>query len=148
MRGTNVSWYRYNYHGSNSRAICAIPARYDAFSDNPFILDSVVTAGLYPNVAYRSPTLKHLITGAKLEPAYFHPSSINYDRLKDHFSTPWFIYNSMVKSSRVYLSETHAIGQYPLLLFGRDLAIEVCFLIICIQGTLPGFIFLLVYFHS
>eukprot|EP00057_Strongylocentrotus_purpuratus_P032350 XP_787344.2 PREDICTED: ATP-dependent RNA helicase Dhx29 [Strongylocentrotus purpuratus] len=104
----------------------------DAFpltASNTALLKSVLTAGMYPNVAkttYDAPAhgMKddEIVCRADTTkgPVTVHPSSVNR-----HLGTNgWMLFSERVKLSRVYIRESSLITPYPLLLFGGEIAVH------------------------
>lgn len=88
-------------------------------SDNLRVLQAVICAGLYPNVA-KGMFGKHLRlkrystkTDRRVE---LHPKSVNAN-IKV-FDTQWFVYYTKIRSSKVYLHDVTPVYPIPLILFG------------------------------
>eukprot|EP00057_Strongylocentrotus_purpuratus_P033896 XP_793172.4 PREDICTED: ATP-dependent RNA helicase DHX29 [Strongylocentrotus purpuratus] len=104
----------------------------DAFpltASNTALLKSVLTAGMYPNVAkttYDPPAhgMKddEIVCRADTTkgPVTVHPSSVNRNLGTDG----WMLFSERVKLSRVYIRESSLITPYPLLLFGGEIAVH------------------------
>ncbi|KAG0310074.1 ATP-dependent RNA helicase dhx29 [Linnemannia gamsii] len=85
---------------------------------------------MYPKVMLRNDTLKAYVTGPKQETVYIHPSSVNFAKGGASAAatgpdvSPWFVFNSLVKSSRMYVWESCRVSQFPLVLFGGELSVK------------------------
>ncbi|KAG0235609.1 hypothetical protein BGW41_000710 [Actinomortierella wolfii] len=118
--------------------LCPILPEYNYNSWSIPVVNAAITAGMYPKVMMQSlegPS-KGYTTGVRQDTVWIHPSSVNSSkssgRSKDagfasagsNGSSPWFVYNSLIKSTRMYVWESCRIGQFPLVLFGGDLEIK------------------------
>lgn len=91
------------------------------------ILNAVLTAGLYDNVArvVYTPSVDVLERVActvetPQGKAQVHPSSVNR-MLQTH---GWLLYQEKVKYTKIYLRDTTLISPFPMLLFGGDIDIQ------------------------
>ncbi|KAH6933805.1 hypothetical protein HPB50_018284 [Hyalomma asiaticum] len=88
-------------------------------SDNLKVLQAVICAGLYPNVAKghfaRSKRLMSFSTKTDKK-ASLHPKSVNVGAMG--FDTQWFVYYTKIRSTRTYLHDITPVYPIPLLLFG------------------------------
>lgn len=88
-------------------------------SDNLKVLQAVICAGLYPNVAKgQFAKNKRLVrcstkTDAK---AALHPKSVNVSECG--FDTQWFVYYTKIRSTKTFLHDVTPVYPIPLLLFG------------------------------
>ncbi|KAG0380585.1 ATP-dependent RNA helicase dhx29 [Mortierella sp. AD032] len=103
---------------------------YNVYQRSIPVLNAAITAGMYPKVMLRNDALKAYVTGPKQETVYIHPSSVNFAKggasavATGPDVSPWFVFNSLVKSSRMYVWESCRVGQFPLVLFGGELAVK------------------------
>ncbi|KAL1440709.1 hypothetical protein MTO96_009257 [Rhipicephalus appendiculatus] len=88
-------------------------------SDNLKVLQAVICAGLYPNVAKgvfaRNKRLVRCSTKTD-EKTSLHPKSVNVGA--NGFDTQWFVYYTKIRSTRTYLHDITPVYPIPLLLFG------------------------------
>ncbi|XP_037514707.1 uncharacterized protein LOC119391104 [Rhipicephalus sanguineus] len=88
-------------------------------SDNLKVLQAVICAGLYPNVAKgifaRSKRLMRCSTKTDAKTS-LHPKSVNVGAAG--FDTQWFVYYTKIRSTRTYLHDITPVYPIPLLLFG------------------------------
>ncbi|KAF9331170.1 hypothetical protein BG006_005964 [Podila minutissima] len=112
-------------------AFCPVVPEYNQHQRSIPVLNAAITAGMYPKVMFRSDTLKAYVTGPKQETVWIHPSSVNFTKggvaasgPTGPDSSPWFAFNSLVKSSRMYVWESCRVGQFPLVLFGGELNVK------------------------
>jgi len=110
---------------------CPVIPEYNIYERSIPVLNAAITAGMYPKVMMRNDTLKAYVTGSKQEMLWIHPSSVNHTKggasgaVTGPDVSPWFVYNSLVKSSRMYVWESCRVGQFPLVLFGREMLVKV-----------------------
>ncbi|KAG0229491.1 ATP-dependent RNA helicase dhx29, partial [Mortierella sp. GBA43] len=117
-------------HEQYSRRIqfCPVIPEYNVYERSIPVMNAAIAAGMYPKVMMRND--KGYVTGSKQETLWIHPSSVNHAKggvggaAVGPDVSPWFVYNSLVKSSRMYVWESCRVGQFPLVLFGRELAIK------------------------
>ncbi|KAF9103570.1 ATP-dependent RNA helicase dhx29 [Mortierella sp. GBA35] len=111
-------------------SFCPVIEEYNVYQRSIPVLNAAITAGMYPKVTMRNDTLKAYVTGPKQETVYIHPSSVNFTKggaaaaATGPDVSPWFVFNSLVKSSRMYVWESCRVGQFPLVLFGGELAVK------------------------
>ncbi|KAF9310916.1 hypothetical protein BG003_007951 [Podila horticola] len=112
-------------------SFCPVIPEYNQHQRSIPVLNAAITAGMYPKVMFRSDTLKAYVTGPKQETVWIHPSSVNFTKggvaasgPTGPDSSPWFAFNSLVKSSRMYVWESCRVGQFPLVLFGGELNVK------------------------
>ncbi|XP_071942254.1 ATP-dependent RNA helicase dhx29-like [Antedon mediterranea] len=108
-------------------------------TENIQLLKSVLTAGLYPNVAKINfkPSVNPLDKDEKLAMvdtakggAVLHPASVN-KKIACH---GWMVFLEKVKQSRVFLRDSTLISPYHLLLFGGGLSIQHRERIVSVDG--------------
>ncbi|KAF9429911.1 hypothetical protein BGZ94_009026 [Podila epigama] len=112
-------------------SFCPIIPEHNQHQRSIPVLNAAITAGMYPKVMLRSDLLKAYVTGPKQETVWIHPSSVNFTKggvaASGNYGpdlSPWFAFNSLVKSSRMYVWESCRIGQFPLVLFGGELSVK------------------------
>ncbi|KAG0346255.1 hypothetical protein BG004_002057 [Podila humilis] len=115
-------------------SFCPVIPAYNQHQRSVPVLNAAITAGMYPKVMFRSDSLKSYVTGPKQESVWIHPSSVNFTKGGAATTTtgrqigaeasPWFVFNSLVKSSRMYVWECCRVGQFPLVLFGGELSVK------------------------
>ncbi|KAF8946016.1 hypothetical protein BGZ47_001510 [Haplosporangium gracile] len=111
-------------------SFCPVIEQYNTHQRSIPVLNAAITAGMYPKVMLRNDTLKAYVTGPKQETVYIHPSSVNFAKGGASAAatgpdvSPWFVFNSLVKSSRMYVWESCRVGQFPLVLFGGELSVK------------------------
>ncbi|KAF9108800.1 ATP-dependent RNA helicase dhx29 [Mortierella sp. AM989] len=111
-------------------SFCPVIPEYNTYQRSIPVLNAAITAGMYPKVMMRNDTLKAYVTGPKQETVWIHPSSVNFAKggaaaaATGPDVSPWFIFNSLVKSTRMYVWESCRIGQFPLVLFGGELSVK------------------------
>nr|XP_037281497.1 LOW QUALITY PROTEIN: ATP-dependent DNA/RNA helicase DHX36-like [Rhipicephalus microplus] len=88
-------------------------------SDNLKVLQAVICAGLYPNVAKgsfnKSKRLMRCSTKTDAKTS-LHPKSVNVG--ENGFDTQWFVYYTKIRSTRTFLHDITPVYPIPLLLFG------------------------------
>ncbi|KAF9936561.1 hypothetical protein BGZ65_002286 [Modicella reniformis] len=115
---------------SHRVSFCPVLAEYNTYQRSIPVVNAAIAAGMYPRVMMRNDPLKAYVTGSKQEIVFIHPSSVNHIKggaaaaVTSSDVSPWFVYNSLVKSSRMYVWECCRVGQFPLVLFGGELAIK------------------------
>ncbi|VDH96114.1 ATP-dependent RNA helicase DHX36 [Mytilus galloprovincialis] len=96
-------------------------------SDNIGLVKAVICAGLYPNVAKltnvprsmeKSPNLT-LHDGQKVAA---HPKSVNAN--EKVFMSKWFVYHTIMKTSKIWVYDMTGISPYALLFFGGKISTE------------------------
>ncbi|VDI08111.1 Hypothetical predicted protein [Mytilus galloprovincialis] len=96
-------------------------------SDNIGLVKAVICAGLYPNVAKltnvprsmeKSPSLI-LHDGQKVAA---HPKSVNAN--EKVFMSKWFVYHTIMKTSKIWVYDMTGISPYALLFFGGKISTE------------------------
>ncbi|KAG0323991.1 ATP-dependent RNA helicase dhx29 [Dissophora globulifera] len=111
-------------------SFCPVIPEYNVYQRSIPILNAAITAGMYPKVMMRNDALKAYVTGPKQETVWIHPSSVNFAKggaaaaATGPDVSPWFVFNSLVKSTRMYVWESCRVGQFPLVLFGGELSIK------------------------
>lgn len=94
-------------------------------SDNLGLVKAVICAGLYPNVAkiekvprtaFKTPVLS-LSDGKRIA---VHPKSVN--AAAKQFSSKWFVYHTMIKTTKIWLHDMTGISPYALLFFGGKIS--------------------------
>jgi len=116
---------------SNRISFCPVIPEYNVYQRSIPVLNAAITAGMYPKVMMRNESVKAYVTGPKQETVWIHPSSVNFQKGGNSGAvtgpdvSPWFVFNSLVKSSRMYVWESCRVGQFPLVLFGGELSVKV-----------------------
>ncbi|KAI1318582.1 ATP-dependent RNA helicase dhx29 [Mortierella claussenii] len=111
-------------------SFCPVIPEYNVYQRSIPVLNAAITAGMYPKVMMRNDSLKAYVTGPKQETVWIHPSSVNFAKggaaaaATGPDLSPWFVFNSLVKSSRMYVWESCRVGQFPLVLFGGELSVK------------------------
>ncbi|KAI7827106.1 P-loop containing nucleoside triphosphate hydrolase protein [Gamsiella multidivaricata] len=111
-------------------SFCPIITEYNVYQRSIPVLNAAITAGMYPKVMMRDDTLKAYVTGPKQETVWIHPSSVNFAKggaaaaATGPDKSPWFVFNSLVKSTRMYVWESCRVGQFPLVLFGGEFSVK------------------------
>ncbi|KAF9393788.1 hypothetical protein BGX21_010619 [Mortierella sp. AD011] len=111
-------------------SFCPVIPEYNTYQRSIPVLNAAITAGMYPKVMMRNDSLKAYVTGPKQETVWIHPSSVNFAKggaaaaATGPDVSPWFVFNSLVKSTRMYVWESCRVGQFPLVLFGGELAVK------------------------
>ncbi|ORZ13412.1 P-loop containing nucleoside triphosphate hydrolase protein [Lobosporangium transversale] len=114
---------------------CPVIQEYNVYQRSIPVLNAAITAGMYPKVMMRNDQMKAYVTGPKQETVWIHPSSVNFTKggagaalataaAAGQDLSPWFVFNSLVKSTRMYVWESCRIGQFPLVLFGGELSVK------------------------
>ncbi|KAG0263893.1 hypothetical protein BG011_007847 [Mortierella polycephala] len=115
---------------SRKITFCPVIPEYNVYQRSIHVLNAAITAGMYPKVMMRNDTLKAYVTGPKQETVWIHPSSVNFTKggaaaaATGPDMSPWFVFNSLVKSTRMYVWESCRVGQFPLVLFGGEMSIK------------------------
>ncbi|KAI8596835.1 P-loop containing nucleoside triphosphate hydrolase protein [Dissophora ornata] len=115
---------------SHRISFCPVIPEYNVYQRSIPVMNAAITAGMYPKVMMRNDTLKAYVTGPKQETVWIHPSSVNFTKGGAAAAamgldlSPWFVFNSLVKSTRMYVWESCRVGQFPLVLFGGDMSIK------------------------
>uniref|UniRef100_H2Z8B9 RNA helicase n=1 Tax=Ciona savignyi TaxID=51511 RepID=H2Z8B9_CIOSA len=94
-------------------------------SNNTKVVQAIVCAGLYPNVAKMLKMKPHRppkISTKTDRKVAIHPKSVNCDKSSDHFTHQWLCYYEKMKTAEVYLYDTSEVSPYPLLFFGGDVS--------------------------
>ncbi|KAF9432044.1 ATP-dependent RNA helicase dhx29 [Entomortierella beljakovae] len=110
-------------------SFCPIIPEYNTYQRSIPVLNAAITAGMYPKVMMRNDELKAYVTGPRQDTVWIHPSSVNFAKggasaTSGTDLSPWFVFNSLVKSTRMYVWESCRVGQFPLVLFGGELAVK------------------------
>ncbi|KAG0197455.1 hypothetical protein BGX28_009063 [Mortierella sp. GBA30] len=113
-------------------SFCPVIPEYNVYQRSIPVLNAAITAGMYPKVMMRNDQLKAYVTGPRQDTVYIHPSSVNFvkggaaaaEAMSGPEHSPWFVFNSLVKSTRMYVWESGRIGQFPLVLFGGELSVK------------------------
>lgn len=94
-------------------------------SQKEAVVDAVICAGLYPNVAHATkalgsgtPTLMH-----GKERVYFHRSSVNF-RMSNGLPSEWVAFHEKFATHRVYVAATSYVHPFALLLFGGTVVVK------------------------
>jgi ATP-dependent RNA helicase DHX36 len=88
-------------------------------SDNEKLLKAVLCAGLYPNVAKlvpKGPKRPPQLQTRQERKVEFHLKSVNSKRRS--FTGRFFVYNTKIKSSSVFIHDSTLVPPFPLLFFG------------------------------
>ncbi|KAM0873348.1 hypothetical protein ACQ4PT_038144 [Festuca glaucescens] len=124
---------------------------FNLYACYPSVIKSVISAGLYPNVAA---TVEGVDPGAlggrkpsdvlfgKERPRWYdgrrevhiHPSSVNHSLKSMQY--PFLVFLEKVETSRVFLRDTSVISPYSLLLFGGSMVIQHQAGVVVIDGWL------------
>ncbi|ORX97986.1 P-loop containing nucleoside triphosphate hydrolase protein [Basidiobolus meristosporus CBS 931.73] len=106
--------------------LCQVPASLNVYSGYVSVITAVITAGLYPNIVRYHTDTRQYTTGPNEDSVFIHPSSINYRPRGSEpvYSSNWFVYHTLMKSSKVFVWETSAVDQYAVVLFGDKLDIK------------------------
>ncbi|KAM0916755.1 hypothetical protein ACQ4PT_010076 [Festuca glaucescens] len=124
---------------------------FNLYACYPSVIKSVISAGLYPNVAA---TLEGVDPGAlggrkpsdvlfgKDRPRWYdgrrevhiHPSSVNHSLKSAQY--PFLVFLEKVETSKVFLRDTTVISPYSLLLFGGSMVIQHQAGVVVIDGWL------------
>lgn len=106
-------WHDFNLNSS----------QYDIHSNNDDIVNAVICAGLYPNIAQAvksrvgdPPVLWH-----KNEQLYFHSSSINHHKVD--LESEWVIFHEKFATRKVFVTATSLIKPFGLLLFAKSIKV-------------------------
>ncbi|XP_078480964.1 ATP-dependent DNA/RNA helicase DHX36 [Ciona intestinalis] len=94
-------------------------------SKNIRIIQAIVCAGLYPNVAKLVKMKPHRppkISTKTERKVAIHPKSVNCDKPSSNFTHQWLCYYEKMKTAEVYLYDTSEVSPYPLLFFGGDIS--------------------------
>ncbi|XP_074654331.1 ATP-dependent DNA/RNA helicase DHX36-like isoform X2 [Tubulanus polymorphus] len=107
----------------------------NVFSGNTKLVEAIVAAGLYPNVAKiyvkenhsGKQHFKHGKTASDRPPALFgsknermklHPKSINSNANSSQYKHQWMVYHLKMKTTNIFIFDCTPIAPYPLLFFG------------------------------
>ncbi|KAF9964282.1 hypothetical protein BGZ70_006684 [Mortierella alpina] len=120
------------FGGGRGISFCPVIPEYNVYQRSIPVLNAAITAGMYPKVMMRHDGLKAYVTGPRQDTVWIHPSSVNFAKggataaaaMSGPDQSPWFVFNSLVKSTRMYVWESGRIGQFPLVLFGGELAVK------------------------
>jgi ATP-dependent RNA helicase DHX36 len=106
-------------------------------SESWHLINAVVCAGLFPNVAYiANPKYEDQVPKFYIKDGsqvFLHPSSILHN--EKNFEHNYIIYQEIVKTTKIFLRTTSVVTPYPLILFSEKMKIEGD----CV--TLDGWIF-------
>ncbi|EXX76142.1 P-loop containing nucleoside triphosphate hydrolase protein [Rhizophagus irregularis] len=133
--------YLSRYRFQKSRLLCAIPSYYNQNSNSYAIINATILAGLYPKIIYQEPLKNQYFTvmdsgiltsGSsgiiKVNPknVFIHPSSIvfKHDLKSQAKERNWFIYNTLIQTTKLYVRDVSKVDVVNLVLFGRDIEIK------------------------
>jgi len=108
---------------------CPVVPAYNVHSSSLPIINSILTAGLYPNLLLLTSQISSsvsfpvpvLINPSTKSVVSIHPASINF---KEELRAQWFVYHTMVMSNKIYVWDSNAVSSFPVFLFGGDVVVE------------------------
>ncbi|CAL1696117.1 unnamed protein product [Somion occarium] len=93
-----------------------VPPEYDRNSNNVFMVNAALVAGLYPKVLAVDPARGEMRTITNNQTASFHPSSVNFHRRPKDFGVNHLSYFTLMQSKKLYAWETGPVDDLALLL--------------------------------
>jgi len=109
--------------GQNGKGRSTFLPDYNINGTKEEVVDSVICAGLYPNVAHAIkqatgvPALWH-----RNERVYFHSSSVNHKKVD--LASDWVVFHEKFETNRVSVSATSLVKPFALLLFGSSVVVK------------------------
>ncbi|KAI0082174.1 P-loop containing nucleoside triphosphate hydrolase protein [Panus rudis PR-1116 ss-1] len=92
------------------------PTEYNCNSNNNFVINAALCAGLYPKILSIDPSKEDLRTITNNQAAAFHPSSVNFQRKPREFGVNYLAFFTLMQSRRLYAWETTPVDDLALLL--------------------------------
>lgn len=93
-----------------------VPPHLDSNGSNIALLNSALTAGLYPKVLAIDHTSQQMRTISNNQPAAFHPTSVNFGRKPNDFGANHLVYFTLMHSKKMYAWETGPIDDLAIVL--------------------------------
>ncbi|KAI0932374.1 hypothetical protein AcW2_001025 [Taiwanofungus camphoratus] len=93
-----------------------VPPELDSNSGNAAIVNSALGAGLYPKILAIDPSLGDMRTITNNQPAFFHPSSINFGKKPKDFGVNHLCFFTLMHSKKLYAWETGPVDDISLAL--------------------------------
>ncbi|CCM00897.1 uncharacterized protein FIBRA_02943 [Fibroporia radiculosa] len=106
---------RARYSRGKARFV-SVPPELDVNSDNIFLLNAALGAGLYPKILSVDSTNGDMKTITNNQTAFFHPSSINFGKRATDFGASHLCYFTLMQSRRLYAWETGPVDEVALIL--------------------------------
>ncbi|CAI2171063.1 13558_t:CDS:10 [Funneliformis geosporum] len=121
-----------------SRSLCIIPSDYNQNSNSYAVINAIALAGLYPKIIYQDPSTNQyftkILTSGKenLKRVFIHPSSIAFKKssisdlkgMNQVKKRNWFVYNTLIQTTKLYVRDVNKIEIVGIILFGRDIEIK------------------------
>jgi len=97
---------------------------YNSHSNVDAVVDAVIVAGLYPNVAHAEKVTRTdpPQLWCNKERVYFHSSSVNHKVV--NLESDWVAFYEKFATSRTYIAATSLAKPYSLLLFGKSIVVR------------------------
>jgi len=98
---------------------------YNKYAPIEEAVSSVITAGLYPNVAHCTKQCVDTTPSlfAKDEKLWFHKSSVNYNKRRQ-CDSEWVVFHEKFATSKTFVSTTTFVQPFSLLLFGESVVVR------------------------
>ncbi|KAJ7361605.1 P-loop containing nucleoside triphosphate hydrolase protein [Mycena albidolilacea] len=107
-------------YGRNRTRFVTVPQELDANSNNVFLLNAALTAGLYPKILSIDQHNGQMRTISNNQQASFHPSSVNFGRKPIDFGVNHLAYFTLMHSKKLYAWETGPVDDVALVLLCGD----------------------------
>uniref|UniRef100_D8PKN2 RNA helicase n=1 Tax=Schizophyllum commune (strain H4-8 / FGSC 9210) TaxID=578458 RepID=D8PKN2_SCHCM len=118
-RGFIRELQRSRYTRSRTRFV-NVPAQFDVNSDNAFLVNAALAAGLYPKLLSVDRSSGAMRTITNNQTAFFHPSSVNFGRRPLDFGVNHLAYFTLMHSKKLYAWETSPVDDMAIALLCGD----------------------------
>ncbi|KAG2159994.1 P-loop containing nucleoside triphosphate hydrolase protein [Suillus bovinus] len=102
--------------GRNRTRFVSVPPSLDSNGSNIALINSALTAGLYPKVLAIDSSSGQMRTISNNQSAAFHPTSVNFGRKPADFGVNHLVYFTLMHSKKMYAWETGPIDDLALVL--------------------------------
>lgn len=102
--------------GRNRTRFVSVPLPLDSNGSNIALINSALTAGLYPKVLAIDSSSGQMRTISNNQSAAFHPTSVNFGRKPADFGVNHLVYFTLMHSKKMYAWETGPIDDLALVL--------------------------------
>ncbi|KAL1693102.1 P-loop containing nucleoside triphosphate hydrolase protein [Schizophyllum commune] len=118
-RGFIRELQRSRYTRSRTRFV-NVPSQFDVNSDNAFLVNAALAAGLYPKLLSVDRGSGAMRTITNNQTAFFHPSSVNFGRRPLDFGVNHLAYFTLMHSKKLYAWETSPVDDMAIALLCGD----------------------------
>lgn len=102
--------------GRNRTRFVNVPQHLDSNGSNTALINSALTAGLYPKVLAIDSSSGQMRTISNNQSAAFHPTSVNFGRKPVDFGVNHLVYFTLMHSKKMYAWETGPIDDLAIVL--------------------------------